>query len=94
METKEDRFLTRKEVAEILGITRQHADTMLKSGTFPRVVDISLPGATRRTLRVRASDLQDWIDGRTVSPCDCDDPDCGETRTDAERAAVAALAIP
>lgn len=58
------RYLNTAEVAEKLGVTRQHVYLLMESGAMP-FVDVSLPGAQRKTRRVSEAELEKWLNART-----------------------------
>lgn len=59
----EARYLTAEQVADMLGVTRQHVYKLLDSGTIPSV-DLSLPGAKKRVRRISEAALESWLNGR------------------------------
>lgn len=60
----EARLLTTDQVADKLGVSRQHVCKLLDSGTLPSV-DLSLPGAKRKLRRVSEDTLDKWMNART-----------------------------
>lgn len=68
-------LLTRKEAAKYLGLSPQTLANWAhtKSQTLPFIK----PG---RSVRYRKSDLEAWLDRRTVRPDDLNDPPSGESR--------------
>jgi excisionase family DNA binding protein len=63
-QTRCERLLNAKEVAEILGVRKTMVYRLMGDGTIPTVNISDSP--CRRTLRVRPSVLQKWIENREV----------------------------
>lgn len=59
----ETKYLTAEQVADMLGVTRQHVYKLLDSGAIPSV-DLSLPGAKRRVRRISEDALESWLSVR------------------------------
>ena len=60
-----ERLLNAREVAEILGVKKTMVYRLLSEGTIPTVNITDSP--CRRTLRVRPSALQKWIEEREIT---------------------------
>lgn len=56
---------TTREAGEILGVTAMSVWRYVKAGRL-RAVNLAGPDATRPKLRIRADDLQKFIDNRTL----------------------------
>jgi prophage regulatory protein len=54
-----DRFLSKKQVSELIGVSRATIDRMVKAGTFPHPQKIS-----RRRVGWRYGTVQAWISSR------------------------------
>lgn len=54
-----------REAGEILGVTGMTVWRYVKAGRL-RAVNLAEPGAARSKLRIRADDLQKFIDNRTL----------------------------
>ncbi len=57
-----DMLLRRREVEEIVGLSRSSIYRMMESGDFPKSVKIS-----RGAVRWRASDIKAWLESRPVT---------------------------
>lgn len=60
-----DPYMAPAEVAYVLGITREYAGRLMRTGVIPGVVDLAT-GGVRATLRVRRSALHAWLDTRAL----------------------------
>lgn len=60
-------LLTIPQVSNFLSCTRQHVYKLISAGELP-VVDISAPGSTRSTSRVRQEDLDAYLDRARIRP--------------------------
>lgn len=59
----EAKYLNAAEVANVLGVTRQHAYKLLESGAIPSI-DVALPTSKKKCLRVNSDELEAWLNRR------------------------------